>query len=413
MQPYSFKKNLTFFLSIISILATILIPTPCHADADKIYKENEKAVVVVVVYDGEGRAIRQGSGFIVREGGVIVTNHHVISNARSIKIKTGSKVFNVEGIINLDKENDIAILKVDANNLPTVTIGDADKSSIGEKVYVISSPQGLENTVSDGILSGKREIAPNIKILQMTASVSSGSSGGAVFNENGEVIGIATLLLKDSQNLNFAIPVNVIKGKISGEKLTAIGESQIDDYENTAEYWFYRGVAYGELGMYREMIEANKRAIQIKPDMAEAYNNLGVAYDGSGMYREAIEAQKQAIQIKPDFAKALYNLGLVYGRLSIYPEAVATFKQAIRIKPEYAEAYYALGIVYVKLGMYREAIEPFRQATRIQPDVAGAYYNLGMAYLALHDKNSALREYGILKNLDPQKANQLLNFIYK
>ena len=132
-----------------------------------------------------------------------------------------------------DKENDLVILKAEAKGLPTVRIGDIAKATIGEKVYVISSPQGLENTISDGILSGIREIDAKRKILQITAPVSSGSSGGPVFNNNGEVIGIATFLIEEAQNLNFAMPVNLIKHKLQAKKTTALKDSALGDYKKT------------------------------------------------------------------------------------------------------------------------------------------------------------------------------------
>ena len=373
MPSYSFKKRPVFFLAIISVLVMTLIPAICLADADKIYNENNQAVVVVMVFDKAGTAISQGSGFIVRADGVIVTNYHVISNARSIKIKAGGKVLNVEGFINLDKENDVALLKVNAENLPLVKLGDLEKTGIGEKVYVISSPQGLENTISDGILSGKREITPKLKILQITAPVSSGSSGAPVFNKNGEVIGIATFLLQESQNLNFAMPVDVIKNKLSGQHVTAIKDNQIDDDEITAEHWFHRGVAFAKSGMHREAIEAFKQALLFNPYLAEPYYNLGVCYGALKMYQEATDAYRQAIRIRPDYAQAYYNLGMDYSILSMNREAIEAYMQAIRIEPDYAQAYFNVGYIYAKLGNYKESINAYKQATRIQPDFAEAY----------------------------------------
>lgn len=114
--------------------------------------------MVVVTYDEKGNPITQGSGFVVRQDGVVVTNYHVISNAEHVEVKAGDKVLEAEGLLHIDKENDIAILKVKAKKLSIVKLGDIDKAEVGEKVYVISSPQGLENTISDGILSGIREI---------------------------------------------------------------------------------------------------------------------------------------------------------------------------------------------------------------------------------------------------------------
>ena len=127
-------------IQILILITIILTSGIAFADAERIFLENNKAVVVVVTFDQKGEAISQGSGFVVTEDGAVVTNYHVISNAASIKIKAGGKVLNVEGLLYIDKENDLVILKADGKNLPTVKIGDADKAGIGEKVYVIGSP---------------------------------------------------------------------------------------------------------------------------------------------------------------------------------------------------------------------------------------------------------------------------------
>ena len=361
------------------LIAITLTSGIAFADAERIFKANNKAVVVVVTFNQKGEAISQGSGFFVTEAGAVVTNYHVISNAASIKIKAGTEVLNVEGLLYIDKENDLVILKTAGKNLPIVQLGDANKIGIGEKVYVMGSPEGLENTISDGILSGIREIGTKQKILQITAPISEGSSGGPVFNTNGEVIGIATFIIKEAQNLNFAMPVNLIKDKISFKKVIALQDAGIEDYTKSAEYWFYLGYYYVELGMYREAIEAYKQSIRINPDIEEAHYNLGVAYNDLGMNREAIEA----------------------------------FKQAIRINPAFAEAHTNLGVAYNDLGMYREASEAYKQAIKISPNYVSAHYNLGVTYLSLNDRGSALEQYKILKSLEPARANELFNLIYK
>lgn len=331
-----YKRISSSILLIIPIILIILSPAVSFADAERIFKENSKAVVVVVAYDEKGKAISQGSGFVVRADGAVVTNCHVISKARSIKVKAGVKVLNVEGVIHADKENDLIILKVKGKNLPVVKVGSIEKANIGEKVYVISSPQGLENTISDGILSGVREIDEKRKILQITAPVSKGSSGGPVFNTNGEVIGIATFIIEEAQNLNFAMPVNIIKDKISSKKLTALKDSEIEDYKKTAEYWFYRGYYLAEAGLYKEAIDAFKQAIRIKPDDAEAHYNLGVTYGKSGMFREEKEAYKKAIRIQPDYAKAHYYLGVIYLILNDRGSAIEEYKILKTLDPKLA-----------------------------------------------------------------------------
>ena len=382
----SFRQR-HIFLNLITLTFLIaLSPALSFADADRIFKENQRAVVVVVSYDGKGNPVGQGSGFVVRRDGVIVTNYHVISNAEDIKVKAGDRVLGVDGLIHLDKENDLVILKVKGENLPTVRLGDIEKIGIGEKVYVISSPMGLENTISDGVLSGIREITPGRKLLQITAPISPGSSGGPVFNKNGEVIGIVTFIIEEAQNINFAMPVNLIKDRIDTRKVTTLKDSGIEAY---------------------------KEAIRIKPDYAEAHNNLGGTFGNLGMYREAVEAYKEAIRIKPDFAEAHFSLGVAYEKLGMYREAIGACKEAIRIKPDLAEAHYNLGVTYRKLGMYREAIGAYKEAIRIKPDYAEAHFSLGVLYLLLGYRSSALDQYRILKDLDPQLANKLFNLIYK
>ena len=140
--------------------------------------------------------------------------------------------------------------------------------------------------------------------------------------------------------------------------------------------------------------------------------NLGTAYGELGKYEEAIESYKQAIRINPDFRDAHYNLGTAYGELGKYDEAIKSYKQAIRIDPDDAWTHHNLGLAYGKSGKYKEAIDAFKQAIRINTDYAEAHFNLGVACHYSNDRNSALEQYEILKNLDPYLANLLFVEIY-
>ncbi|MGD0233056.1 MAG: tetratricopeptide repeat protein [Syntrophorhabdales bacterium] len=431
----------------IMVSAAVLSPVRAAAQADKIYAENSKAVVVVVAANEETRSISQGSGFIVREDGAVVTNYHVINTASKIRVKAGERIFDVEGLLYADAENDVAILKIDGKNLPTVKLGDLEKAQVGEKVFVISSPQGFENTISEGILSGIRRVDETRKVLQITAAISPGSSGAPVFNSKGEAIGIATFLVAEAQNINFAMPISLIKNRLHATTVVTAGEACSADFTKTAECWFYQGVAYGSNGMYERSVEAFGKAIQIKKDFSEAYFNLGVSYIGLGKYKEAREALEKVIQMKPDSADAYENLGAVFSKLGMYDDAIRTLKKAIAINAESAHAYYNLGVNYVNMENYRAALEAFKQAIRFQPDFAAAHgylgvtyakmkdykmaadalkqsirlkpddprshYALGETYLALKDRPSALDEYKMLKQLDADLADKLFKQIYR
>ncbi len=151
-----------------------------------------------------------GSGFIVQDG-QIATNHHVVNNMSIGFAKLVGKegVYPVETILDTDKEHDLAVIKVGGIAAPVLSLGNSDTVRIGDKVYVAGNPQGLEGSFSDGIISAIR--GDPDKFFQMTAPISQGSSGGPVFNERGEVIGVSFATHRNGQNLNFAIPVNYLK----------------------------------------------------------------------------------------------------------------------------------------------------------------------------------------------------------
>ena len=107
------------------------------------------------------------------------------------------------------------------------------------------------------------------------------------------------------------------------------------------------------------------------------------------------------------------NLGNTYSGSGDNKEAINAYKQALKIKPDLAEAYYNLGVSYGKLDMHKEAVDAYKQAIRIKPDIIAAHYNLGVAYLNVNNRSSALEEYKILKGLDSQQADELLNLIQK
>lgn len=186
----------------------------------QIAKKALASTVYLRVYDTNGKYMRSGSGFFVGTD-KITTNYHVIKGATSIYTKlVGKKKWHaVSRVVATDEKHDLALLKVANFNSPFLPLANSNKVQIGEEIYAVGNPQGWEGTVSDGIISGIRGEADN-KWIQMTASISPGSSGGAVLNTKGKVIGIATLIyvsvdpelnVNRSQNINFAVPSNYLK----------------------------------------------------------------------------------------------------------------------------------------------------------------------------------------------------------
>ncbi|KNH07152.1 HtrA protease/chaperone protein [Candidatus Burkholderia brachyanthoides] len=155
-----------------------------------------------------------GSGFIVSNDGYILTNAHVVDGANVVTVKlTDKREFRAK-VIGSDKQSDVAVLKIDAKNLPTVKIGDPNGSKVGQWVVAIGSPYGFDNTVTSGIISAKSRALPNenyTPFIQTDVPVNPGNSGGPLFNLQGEVIGINSMIYSQTggfQGLSFAIPIN-------------------------------------------------------------------------------------------------------------------------------------------------------------------------------------------------------------
>ena len=158
--------------------------------------------------DANSQPLTLGSGFFVRAGEIASNLHVVEGAARGYAKLVGEKTkFDVEGIVSVDPERDLVVLKSSAARSQMLSLGNSDGVQVGEPVYAVGNPQGLEGTFSQGIVSSIREVGAN-KLLQITAPISPGSSGGPVLNGKGEVIGVSVATFRGGQNLNFAIPSN-------------------------------------------------------------------------------------------------------------------------------------------------------------------------------------------------------------
>ena len=196
-----------------SYLSYTVSNSATQATAEDVYSSCSSSVFYLKIYDKSGNLKSSGSGFFLDANGKAVTNYHVVEGASSATIQTTDGLeYDVDSILGYDANKDIAIIKINGKGFTPVTIGDSDVVKGGQKVYAIGSPYGLENSISEGIVSfPNRVLDDNMTYIQTTAPLSVGNSGGALINTAKEVIGITTLGYADGQNINFAIPINEIQ----------------------------------------------------------------------------------------------------------------------------------------------------------------------------------------------------------
>lgn len=202
------KRFLLFVSIVISILSSIAFAQTLSVE--DIVKDASPSVVKIIVYDITGSKRGEGSGFFIARG-KIVTNAHVIKGAYSAEVYSSLNLYEQITITKRDDKVDLALLTVKDVGELSIALAGTGELRPGQRVLAIGNPLGLERTVSDGLISAVRGIPDELQIIQISAPISPGSSGGPLLNLQGAVIGVTSAGMSEGQNLNFAIGLETLK----------------------------------------------------------------------------------------------------------------------------------------------------------------------------------------------------------
>lgn len=200
-------------------LALLLSAGPLSAqELTKLAETLQASVVVLEVDEIAGSPSSSGTGFFISGDGLIATNHHVIEGAQTIRARSyDRRAYRVEAIVAVDEVNDLAILRAEPGEYRPLPLGDSSSVETGDRVVVLGNPLGLDFTLSEGIISAVRAAGEledhglQVAHLQISAPISFGSSGSPVMNTSGKVVGVVASGFVDAQNLNFAVPVDLLR----------------------------------------------------------------------------------------------------------------------------------------------------------------------------------------------------------
>ncbi|MFZ7127312.1 MAG: tetratricopeptide repeat protein [Desulfobacterales bacterium] len=393
---------LTGWLLLTGCLQAPVWNDPGSDRLNRLVTSVQKAVVAVQTYDGNMKATGVGTGFFINADGHLITSHHVLDGAFHAAVKTADgERYPIERVLAENSDADLIKVSVDippeAMRWIRVT---AEVPPVAERIVVVGTPLGLEQTVSEGIVSAIREIPGAGDIFQMSAPISMGSSGSPVVNRRGEVIGVVSFQSRQGQNLNFAV---------AGKSVIELADS--DEPIPIAE-WTYRksaddpelvkslcrtGLRFAMSGHFQEALDYYLAATERTPDDSEAWYGLGHCYVGLDQPREAIAAYREAIRTEPDNPVARYNLGRYYIELGQLEEAVALFREAAGVDPDYIPAFFDMAVALGNLGKTEEAISSYQAVIRINPDFFPAFHQMGIVYHrsgrhseALHSQQRAI-----------------------
>ncbi|MBI2294600.1 MAG: serine protease [Betaproteobacteria bacterium] len=349
------------------LAALALVPHAAGAKApEQVFQEASRSVVVIYSYDASGDAINQGGGLVSGKE-LVTTNCHVVDDAARIDVHYRLQLFTAT-VAAADPERDLCQLKVPQLIAPRAPVY-TGRLRVGQRVYAIGAPEGLELTLTEGLISSLREFEGS-QYIQTSAAISQGSSGGGLFDAEGRLIGITAFFIAEGQNLNFALPAAWIaelakRGSRPGARAPA-GDS-------AEARWLRRVNEARAKKDWIELLTLAQQWVRSQPRSARAWQELGDAYRATNRPRRAIPAYQQAVRYNAESFDAWLNLGASYLALNQHDRSLEASQEALRIKPGDARATYNLGAAYYGQGQQDKVHEIHAQLRKLDAALAADF----------------------------------------
>ena len=414
-----------FLLMLLAVTVPAVFPPVVDADdppADSLptlIKRASLGIVTIVAYHPERAMPSVGTGFFVAPDEVVTARHVFARVDRAVVRTSGGKAVTVTGILAEERASDLVLIKLRApvEGATPLRVA-ASAPEVGERLFTVSSPLGLEFSASDGIVSAYREVPGAGVSMQHTVPVSAGSSGCPLINRVGEVVAVQTGVITTGQKivhagqaLNFAVSGKLI-GTLKRRKFRTLAEC----YGDLPADWkpqITSGIdAISLHPLTREDFTAAldffKEAVKDAPEDPDAWFRLGLCYEKAGEKDEAIERYLKAVDLKPDFVTALNNMGAVYIGQGRYDRAAEVLRKAVKADPNHAASHGNLAVACVQKKDWSGALEAARNAVKLNANDAEARLNLGTAALRTGDRGEARRQQEALMKTDRPRAERLI-----
>jgi len=393
----------------------------------ELFQKLSPSVYVVESLGQNGDTLTLGSAVAVSRS-FLITNCHVVRGGSFFRIKRGTEKWSAT-LVQAVPEHDLCGLKPSGLNLSLVDVVPSSKLATGEPVYAIGAPEGLELTFSEGVISALRE-TDGVHVIQTSAAISPGSSGGGLFDAQGNLVGITTFYLKEGQSLNFALPGEWV-ADILGRSNISAGADQptLSDAALESSAWIEIGADAAKREDYQLAVDSYHKSVDLKqPDAYRAWFKLAqLAEMSAGMnspsdalkswsqqfrlspeeaLSSAIADYEKAIELKPDSAEAWLALANAHSWGKEYVQAISAAMEATRLAPGDWKGWEALGVCYLRAESYADAINALQQGERVAPDdkKSEMLILMGMAYAKRGDRERVMHIYQELRTDDPKLA---------
>ncbi|MCQ9205829.1 MAG: trypsin-like peptidase domain-containing protein [Omnitrophica bacterium] len=344
-------------------------PQNTRKTPDEIFKEFSPMVVRITAKRFSD--YKTGVGFIVSKNGLIMANFHLVGGSDKIEVKLKSgKIYAATSISSYDPVRDICVFRIDADNLPIVTLGNSGSLKTRDELRAITiSPKGKYSILEGTVLGEKNIYGENF--VQNTIPISLNDSGAPIFDEYGNVVGICSFGDKQMNNFRFGVPINEVKNFIP---VTA--KISLNTFKKQAGKAYVLLADAKNADIEGDTLTASKileKAIAIEANFTEAHAVLADLYIKMGRFNDAFFELKKAIFLESDYEKLHTKMVFVYLLKDMPNMALLSAKKALEINPEYAAGYNSLGAVYRATDRIDEAIQEFKRALEIAPGYCRNY----------------------------------------
>ena len=355
----------------------------------------------------------RASGFFVAPN-LIATNIHCVTGAPSVfaEIVSTKTKFPVEGVVAFDAENDLVILKVAGEGVP-LSLDDSNTVQVGETVCVVGHPRAKEGKATQVTISGIQKSGRHLEIKE---EFDPGNSGSAILNDSGKVIGVAVTAETGASVLSGVVPgahtSQAIPARILAHMLERRTEAEpfakwqkrplIRAYTETR-----KGQTEIQQGKYQEAIACFDAALELNPNLANAYINRAAVNLLSGHHKETIADCDNALRLNPDSVLGYINRATAKSLLGEDEEAIDDYNAVLELDPDYAIVYNNRATANMSLKRYKEAVADCDSALELDPDLVLSYICRAAAKLELEDYTGAIEDFDKVISLNPEVGASL------
>lgn len=422
------KKSIVCIGAII--LMACLTPTAYATQDDdtSLLNDSDKAVVTLIVYDSSKKEAGRGKAVIVSPKGLVLTNYHLVSEAKSAKIeilkeahvvkkvdwesiiapsagdedadknkkKPKLKTVDVMGITAVDRDLNFAVLKIKGTGYPAAPISTADTFEIGEKSMIVVDDESAAEASITGII----DFSSSRIIGQSSIKFPPEWSGSPLFNSSGELIGLA---LSSGDISNMIFPASYAESLLESKQTTSLSKHEDKNYFATAEGLYLKGLGYAMQENHTNAIGLFRESLRLKPNNPDALAQMGSLHSRLRQYDQAVEVFTQAMNSDPNNYRVAFGLGLAHIKLNKPEQAIASLEQCTRINPNFPDAFYNLGLAFQSVGQLENAARAYEQFVEINPGPAWTGLNqLGSIYMQLNQYDKAIGAFQKVVNDNPQ-----------